>query len=115
MEKIHDRLYAKQGPPFCNYFPSPRHSGPDSLEAFALLSFCSSSRCLSAHPWDGIFTDPWMVDYYRPSTSLNDEDVQILLVKWCGKLNQIPKLLPLFLYQQQRKGLQVLFPKSFGT
>ena len=21
---------------------------------------------------------------YRPSTSINDEDVQILLVKWCG-------------------------------
>lgn len=63
MEEFHDRQNTTR-PTFLYGFPSPRHSGPDSLEAFVLLSFCSSSRCLSAHPWDGIFTVPWMVDFF---------------------------------------------------
>ena len=84
---IGDTLYkALYKAHLCNYLPSPRHSGPDSLEAFALLSFCSSSRCLSAHDYGYIPFVPWMLWENNFSLDENSEKLYGKSVNFPGTL-----------------------------
>ena len=57
---------------------------------------------------------------YRPLTSLNDEDVQILLVKWCGNQIKFQNCFPCVCINNNEKNfksssLRVLGPKIMCT